>query len=99
LLSYHWPVHRIGSSYRPRKPAPVQLVVFRDRNDKVQFAEINPVTARLIALLADGKSSGHAACLQVAEELSHPHPEVVAAGGAAMLEQLFNWGVIYGIRT
>lgn len=99
LLAYRWPVHRISSSFRPRKQAPVQLVVFRDRDDGVQFAEINPVTARLLALLADGKLSGHAACMQVAEELRHPQPEAVVAGGAAMLEQLFNWGVIYGIHA
>ena len=44
LLAYQWPVHRISLEYRPRKPAPVQLVVFRDQEDRVQFVEINPVT-------------------------------------------------------
>ncbi|HWU83786.1 MAG TPA: hypothetical protein VN028_00480, partial [Rhodocyclaceae bacterium] len=99
LLSYRWPVHRIGIHYRPRKPVATQLVVFRDRDDAVQFAEINPVTARLLTLLADGKTSGRDACRRVAAELNHPQPDVVVAGGAAMLENLFDWGVIYGIHV
>ncbi|HTJ95860.1 MAG TPA: putative DNA-binding domain-containing protein [Rhodocyclaceae bacterium] len=98
LLAYQWPVHRIGNSYRPRKPEPTSLVVFRDQGDEVRFAVINPVTARLLVLLADGKQTGHAACLQVAQELQHPNPEVVIAGGTDMLNDLFNWGVIYGVH-
>jgi hypothetical protein len=102
LLAYQWQVHRISLDYRPRKPAPVQLVVFRDQEDKVQFAEINPVTARLLALLAEGVKlgapvSGREACLQVATELQHPNPQAVVAGGAAMLNDLKSWGVIYGV--
>ena len=97
LLAHQWPVHRISKKYRPRKPAPVQLVVFRNAVDRVQFAEINPVTARLLALLASGEMTGRAACLQVADELQHPDPQAVVAGGAAMLADLKNWGVIYGV--
>lgn len=97
LLAYQWPVHRIGADFKPRKSAPVQLVVFRNVDDRVQFAEINPVTSRLLALLADGTTSGRTACLQVAAELQHPNPQVVVDGGAAMLTELKNWGVIYGV--
>ena len=97
LLAYQWPVHRIGIDFKPRKPAPVQLVVFRDSSDHVRFAEINPVTARLLALLAAEAISGREACLQVAAELQHPNPQVVVEGGAAMLNELKNWGVIYGV--
>lgn len=98
LLTYAWPVHRISPAYRPRKAAATQLVVFRDQDDAVQFAEINTVTARLLTLLADGRLSGYEACLQVAAELRHPNPQTVLAGGAAMLADLRNWGVIYGSR-
>lgn len=99
LLSYAWPVQRIGTAYRPRKPVPTQLVVFRDASDAVQFALINPVTARLLALLADGELSGEAACLQVAVELQHPDPSAVVQAGAGMLGDLQSWGVIYGCRV
>jgi uncharacterized protein len=99
LLAYDWPVHRIGEAWRPRKPQATQLVVFRDPNERVQFVEINAVTARLLALLAGGTMSGREACLQVAGELAHPNPEAVVAGGAAMLEDLKNWRVIYGVAA
>lgn len=96
LLSSQWPVHRIGPDYRPRKAQPTQLVVYRDADEQVQFAVINAVTARLIALLAPGQMTGRAACLQIAAELQHPQPEVVVTGGSAMLNQLKDWGVIHG---
>lgn len=97
LLAYQWPVHRIGPDYKPRKQVPTQLVVFRDQNDTVQFAIINPVTVRLLELLAEGSMSGEGACLQIAKELQHPDPAAVVTGGAAMMKDLKNWGVIYGI--
>jgi uncharacterized protein len=99
LLAYQWAVHRIGPDYKPRKPVPTQLVVFRDREDEVQFAVINPVTARLLELLAAGSMTGEGACLQVAKELQHPDPAAVVAGGAAMMSDLKNWGVIYGLSA
>lgn len=99
LLDYQWAVHRIGPDYKPRKPVPTQLVVFRDQDDAVQFASINPVTARLIALLAAGDMTGEGACLQVAQELQHPNPAAVVAGGAAIMNDLREWGVIYGVAA
>lgn len=100
LLTSAWPVHRISPGWRPRKPVPVQLIVFRDRNECVQFVEINAVTARLVSLLAGADGTyitGREACLQIAAELAHPNPEAVVVGGAAMLNDLKNWGVIYGV--
>jgi uncharacterized protein len=96
VLSYQWAVHRIGPDYKPRKPVATQLVVFRNQDERVQFASINPVTARLLALLASGEMTGEAACLQVAQELQHPQPATVVAGGINMMNDLKNWGVIFG---
>src|SRR5574343_1896228 len=45
LLAYDWPVQRIGPMYRPRKPSPVQLLVYRDAGDTVCFMQLNEVTA------------------------------------------------------
>jgi hypothetical protein len=99
VLAYAWPVHRIGREWKPRKPAATHLVVFRDSGERVQFAEINAVTARLLTLLADGKNTGRDACLEIATELGHPNPEAVIAGGATMLNDLKNWGVIRGVAA
>lgn len=95
-LRYTWPVHRIGTDYRPRQPQATHLLVFRDAALHVQFIEINPVTARLLTLLADGRLSGQAACLQIAEELQHPAPEALCRHGLATLAELRLQGALLG---
>lgn len=98
-LSYRWPVHMIGPAYRPRKMRPTQLLVYRDRDERVQFVISNPVTARLVALLESEKLSGRATCLQIAKELAHPSPEAIVSHGHAALEQLRQQGIILGLRS
>jgi hypothetical protein len=95
-LAYAWPVQRIGPDYRPRKPQPVHLLVFRDAADAVQFVELNPVSARLVTLLQEEGRSGRAACLAIAAEIGHPQAEAVVAHGAAVLAELRAAGAILG---
>jgi hypothetical protein len=99
-LAYVWPVHRISSEWRPRKPTATNLLVFRDAHEAVQFIALNPVSARLVALLqaAEVKLSGRDACLQVAQELQHPEPELLLPHGAHLLEQLRTAGAILGSK-
>lgn len=99
-LAYVWPVHRISSEWRPRKPTATNLLVFRDAHEAVQFIALNPVSARLVALLqaAKGELSGRDACLQVAQELQHPEPELLLPHGAHLLEQLRTAGAILGSK-
>lgn len=96
ILAYAWPVHRIGPDYRPRKPQPTHLVVYRDADDHVQFSAINAVTARLLALLAAAPTSGAAAIRQIATELQHPAPQQLLAHGAALLDDLRRQGIVLG---
>ena len=98
-LSYQWPVHKIGPGYRPRKPQPTCLLVYRDAQDKVQFVASNPVTARLLELLKNNALTGRAACLEIARELQHPAPEALVSHGLAILEQLRQQGVILGTHA
>lgn len=100
-LSYVWPVHELGPDNRPDTPPeqPTHIVVFRDRNDRIRFTLINPVTARLLGLLKeDGTRSGRSALEQIAGELNHPRPEVVVKGGLQALEQLKSQGIVLGAR-
>ncbi|CAA0088122.1 Uncharacterised protein [Zhongshania aliphaticivorans] len=57
-LVYAFPVQQISSSNCPDSPSdePTYIVVYRNRADRVQFLEINAVTARLLALFDDGTS-------------------------------------------
>lgn len=98
-LAYAWPVHKIGPAHRPRKPAPAYLLVFRRADDTVGFMELNPVSARLVALLQEGAPTGRAAALRIAAELAHPHPESVVAGAAAALAGLRDAGAILGAQA
>ena len=98
-LACQWPVHRIGLAWRPRKPQATQLLAYRDATDAVRFMELNPVSARLVALLQQGTVTGAEACRQVAEELQHPNPAAVLAHGAALLDELRAAGAILGVAA
>lgn len=95
-LAYTWPVHRIGPGYRPRKPQPTHLAVYRDADDKVQFTQINAVTHRLLNLLAATPTTGEAAIRQIAAELHHPTPDQLLTHGTALLDDLRRQGIVLG---
>ncbi len=98
LVAYPYPVHRIGPRMRPSQPDEelTRILVFRDRDDRVRFVVLNPVTARLLALLSEGNLSGREALNAIAGELSHPDPGAVIAAGAQVLEDLRSQGAILG---
>jgi hypothetical protein len=100
LVCYHYPVHRIGPDFRPTE-SDRQLhcfLVFRDSNDSVRFMMLNPVTARLVELLSDGRISGHLALMRIARELGHVNTEQVLETGKAVLADLRQADVISGVR-
>jgi len=100
-LAYSLPVHKMSADYLP-EPTPEQptyLVVYRNRNDKVKFMEINPVTARLMYMLEnDDNMTGRQALQQIADEMKHPDPGVVMSGGLSALQELHSYGIILGTR-
>jgi len=91
----------MGPDNLPQK-APEQatyLVIYRNRNDEVNFLEINPVTARLIGLLQENESySGTDAIEHIIEEMNHPNPDIVKQGGLTALHELQQYGIILGTR-
>jgi uncharacterized protein len=100
-LAYAWPVHRLSPACQPAEPPAelTRLLVYRDRQDRVGFLEINIVTARLLELLADSAAppaSGRDALLRIAAELDHPQPEAVVEAGAAILADLRARDVLLG---
>lgn len=97
VLAYTWPVHRIGPDNRPGQPPSdtTLLVLCRDREDRVKFMEINPVTYRLLELLrAEPGLCGAAYLEQIAAELNHPNPQAVLRGGAEILLGLAERAVV-----
>ncbi|MDD2883505.1 MAG: putative DNA-binding domain-containing protein [Dechloromonas sp.] len=95
-LAYHWPVHRIGPNWRPRKTALSCLIVYRDGDERVQFSEVNPTTHRLVGLLTTAPGPGRQALLSLASELQHPHPEQLVEQGRSILDTLRQQGIILG---
>ena len=98
-MSYAWPVHRIGPDYIPDAAgaSPTCLAVYRDRADDVGFMEINPVTKRLLELVeANTTSTGRELLAQIADEMSHPDPDVVITGGHDILANLKKKDIISG---
>ncbi len=89
-LAYRYPVHRLAPDYQPDAPPdePTWLVVFRDRQDTVGFMALNPVSARLLALVEEATGASCRQLLErIAAELAHPDPAVVVRGGLEILEQ------------
>ena len=95
LLSYHFPVHKIGQSFQPSEPAePTFLAVYRNREDVVRFMELNSSTARLLELLRDNvNATGREILSQLAGELGMPN-EAVLGFGSELLDDLAKQSII-----
>lgn len=100
-LSYRYPVHRIQAAFQPTEPPeqPTHLLVYRDRQDRVKFMQLNDVTRLLLDRLGSATASnGRALLLEVAAEIGHSDPEQVVTAGRAVLEDLRRRDVILGTR-
>ena len=100
-LSYHYPVHKISKDNLPHEaPAePTYIVVYRSRDDKVGFAELNPVSARLLELIQQDKNiSGRSLLEIIAKELNHPSPEIVINGGLEIMQDLLAKDILLGVK-
>ena len=88
LLSYRFPVHKIGEAYQPTEAAePTFLAVYGNREDDVGFMELNAATARLLELLRDNTNGTGAMLLsQLAEELTMPQDTVLEFGSELLLQ-------------
>jgi len=91
LRAYRYPVHTIAPGRLPDGAGeqPTWLVVFRRRDDKVIFVQLNAVSARLVELIAkNAGASGRELLATIAGELAYPHPERLLEAGRAILEDL-----------
>jgi hypothetical protein len=97
LLSYAYPVHRIGPDFQPVEPdpEPTQLVVYRRADDSVHFMQVNALTQRLLLLL-DGTRSGREALDQLRLEVPGIDQAQIERGGQETLEQLRAAEIILG---
>jgi len=90
-LAYQYPVQKISPTFLPdtAPQQPTFLIVYRNLDDEVNFIEITPITYRLLQLIQENEEILTSDCLkQVADELNHPNPEMIIAGGLQILEEL-----------
>ena len=97
LLKYHYAVHQISQKNKPKTPLdqPVYLAVYRNEAFKVQFVELNEMTAQLLHVLKDKQQSGVEALTQLAESLNYPEPQALMTFGASILQQLHTQEIIF----
>lgn len=102
LRLYRWPVHRLGPDFLPEQPpeAGTCLVVFRGRDDGVAFAQLTPVTARLVEMMQQNpaQASGETLLRALAGELGSPDPEALVGHGRAILADLHRRELLLGAR-
>ena len=100
LNRYEYPVHKIRPDFQPDTP-PEQasfLLVYRDQIDKVGFIEINPMTARLVELIAENNKTGEEILLGLAKEIPSIAEDVILHGGHTTLTQLREKDIILGTK-
>lgn len=99
LGSYHFPVHRIGPSFQPQEPAePTFMMVYRDRENRVQFMELNAGSARLIQELgSERKESVSTLLSRLAAEWGMDEATLQAFGYQQLCE--FNECGIIGLQS
>lgn len=98
VLSYRFPVHRISPEFLPQalSDQPTFLVVYRTGEDDIKFLELNPISYRLLQLIQQNLVNTAQQLLEmISEELQHPNPETVLAGGKDILCDLAKRRIIY----
>lgn len=100
LLSYRFPVHHIGPQNRPREAhAPTYLVVYRDRQERVRFMELNAVTARLVEMTRDNTVASGAELLDTLAAETQMDSQSLQAFGARLLAELLECGVLAALSS
>ncbi|MEO6518445.1 MAG: putative DNA-binding domain-containing protein [Pseudoxanthomonas sp.] len=97
-LAYVWPVQHIGPDYQPATPpaAPTLVLVRRDAQFEIRFAEISPLVFRLLELLRAGQASGRQLLEQLAAEAGADDLPAFVELGRAMLERMREEGTLLG---
>lgn len=101
LLGYRYPVHLVRREFQPTEPPaqPTWLLIYRNRADKVQFQALEPLAARLLALVQEDRGrSGRELVQQLAAESGHPDPTALVDPARALLRGWLERDVVAGLR-
>lgn len=96
---YQYPVHQVSPQNPAPDASPTALIVFRSREDEVGFAETNPFTLQLLALLKEGTRSGEEAIKHLLASHGFAGNEAAWQGGVSTLQQWQSLGIILGAAS
>ena len=101
LLAYEYPVHRIGADFQPDQPGevPTYLLAYRTGEERVRFAELNPLGARLLWRVIETPATGDEQIRRVAGDFGLALSDELVASGRQLLEHYRGLGAIMGTRT
>jgi hypothetical protein len=99
LHSYQYPVHQISKDYQPKQSEGLHhLMVWRNRNHRINFAQLNDISKQLLTQLLKTQQCGEQAIVSVFKKNSLEVTEQTVDFG---LQQLFKWhqqDIIIGIQ-
>jgi hypothetical protein len=98
LVSYPYSVHLLSPDYQPKKPEKERsyYLVFRNRDDEVEFIKLNPLTARLVELLLKRRLTGRKALEKICKLFKMTDPNSIRESGLKILEKFREKGAILG---
>ncbi|MDH5571028.1 MAG: DUF2063 domain-containing protein, partial [Gammaproteobacteria bacterium] len=97
IYSYQFEVHKISPDYIPEQvtATPSWLLVYRNRQDEVNFMELNAATSLLLEKISENKThTCKQLLINIAHEINHPMPETVMIYGQELLHDLFQRDVL-----
>jgi len=101
--AYHYPVHRISPDHLPTQASDemVYLALYRGENDRVQFMELNPVTAALLDAVEnnDNNDNGEQLLRTLASTIAYPDVDALIGHGAEALNEMRQLHILTGTRT
>jgi uncharacterized protein len=98
-LGYRWPVTQITRGYAPTRPPtqPTLVMLHRDANHRVNFAEISPPVYRLIVSISEHRRTGREHLAALAAEAGMALDSLLAHG-LDSLNQLRSRGIVLGTQ-
>ncbi len=98
LAGYQYPVHRIRPDWQPTEPPaePTWLMVYRNRQDKVQFQVLTPLAALLWATISEHRVTGSEAIAALNQKV--PGLQLETATFIATLDGWLERDIVLGVE-
>ncbi len=93
-LQYQWPVHQISQSFIPLETKPTFLLVYRRYDHRVEFMEINAMTAALLQILQQAPAHPNTVFARLAELLPEANRQALQEFGKPLLFDLLQKNVL-----